>query len=390
MSYEPSKRSRMVSLSQKFTEIANEMEAQGKRVIRMHAGEPSDSPPKRALDFVTKIIQQKHCGYTGSTGIVELRNRIAKHYKEKYDVEVDPSQVIVTIGASTAFFGACLTAFERGEKIIVPYPSYPSYQMIFELMGIEVIGIPTYPENNMMPTVEDLEKVKEDARGLLLISPNNPSGAIISASELKKVADYCESRGIRLISDEIYHGVEYDPDVKADTALRYSEHAVVINSFSKYYSIAGWRLGWLVVPPNFAEPIANLLRNLYICPTTPSQYLALAVLDCKNELEQSLQRYATNRDIMLREMPKAGFDQFVSPQGAFYFYTHVAELEKDSAVFCERMLRETGISSLPGSKYDPLNGKHYVRFSYAGSTEEIEEAMEILKKWRHENWPQLE
>ena len=377
-----SKRSQIKSTAQAVTVAAAQLEAQGKEIHRLHVGQPSTGAPKGAIEAVIKAEQDQVLGYTSSVGIDPLRERIAKHYQEEYNVDVSPEQVVVTIGASLALALSCIGCFEQGDTIGVPYPVYPAYLPVFKQFGLNLVGFSTSLDNNFQPTLADLEALDIKIDGLILASPANPAGSILPAEQLKALAIYCEQQGIRLISDEIYHGVCYDDACSPETALKFSNQCIVINSFSKYYSMPGWRIGWLVAPKDVATNLANVIRNLYISPPTPSQHAALAAMDCRDELDLHVKRYKMNRDILLKEMPKAGFDKFVVPQGAFYFYAHVQHLHNDSHKFCMQILNETGICSLPGSDFDPLHGHHYIRFSYAGATEDIEEAMHILRAWR--------
>ena len=228
----------------------------------------------------------------------------------------------------------------------------------------------------------DLQALSTKIDGLLITSPSNPTGAMIPPSQLRELAEYCQSHDILLISDEIYHGIVYNKEIGEATALNFSNDVIVINSFSKYFSMPGWRLGWMVVPEILVDPIQKLARNLYISPPGPSQYTALACFECQKTLDEHVKRYAINREIILNEMPKAGFDRFPPLDGAFYLYAHVQHLTIDSVEFCKQMLREIGVIATPGTDFDPIHGHHYVRFSYAGSTDEIKEAMARLIKWR--------
>ena len=381
--FKASKRSFIKSTAQTLTVAATKLEAQGKKIHRLHVGQPSTSAPQGAIDAVIKAEQDKVLGYTSSVGLTALRERIATHYHEEYGVNISPDQVVVTIGASLAVALACISCFEQGATIGVPYPVYAAYLPVFKQFGLNIVGFSTSLENNFQPTPADLDALDTKIDGIIQASPSNPAGSILTADKLKELAIYCEQKGIRLISDEIYHGIYYDESCKPETALKFSNECIVVNSFSKYYSMPGWRIGWLVAPEYIASNLATVIRNLYISPPTPSQYAALAAMDCREELNQHIKRYKKNRDVFLSELPKAGFDKFIAPQGAFYFYAHVQHLHHDSHKFCMEILNETGICSMPGTDFDPIHGHRYIRFSYAGSTEDIEEAMHKLITWRN-------
>jgi aspartate/methionine/tyrosine aminotransferase len=358
------------------------VESQGKKVIYLQVGQPSTGAPQSALESLQRASHESALGYTGAAGIKPLRQRIARSYDERYGVEVDPNRIVITFGASGAMILALISSFEQGARVALPQPFYYAYRFAMPTVGIECV--PFYPsmETDFQPTVADLEAIDGEIDGLIVGSPGNPTGSIIPPDQFAEVADYCQRKNIRLISDEIYHNVVYDEDVQQSTALSFSDEAIVINSFSKYYSMPGWRLGWMVVPEYLSTPIAHLAHNLYISPPNPSQEVALATMDCTEELDEHVARYKRNRDIILREMPRLGFDKFTAPHGAFYLYCHVQHLEEDSVKFCIDMLEGCAVLASPGTDFAPRDGHHYVRFSYAGSTEDIEEAMRRIGEWR--------
>ncbi len=382
MDFMPSQRGATPSIVEKLAKLACELETkQGKKIIRLQVGQPSTGAPKAALQAAIKAINQLPLGYTQAAGITPLRQRLAQHYLEQYGVHVDQNRIIVSIGASGAMILAIVGCFDVGARIGLPMPFYSGYRHALGTLGIHCVPFGTSSKHKYQPTVQDIEKIPGGIDGLIIASPGNPTGSMLSPAELNALATYCQTKKIRLISDEIYHGITYQKNVPAASAIQFSQEAIVVNSFSKYYSMPGWRLGWMVAPDYLVEPLINLAHNLYLSPPAPSQYAGLAALDCREELDQNVIHYAHNRDILLRELPQAGFDQFMAPDGAFYFYCHVDHMGSDSMKFCIEALHECGVLMSPGIDYDPTHGHKFVRMSYAGSTEDIEEAMDRLKKW---------
>jgi aspartate/methionine/tyrosine aminotransferase len=381
MNIKPSKRGDAPSHAEELSLLAEQLRKEGKSIIALSVGQPSTGAPEPAIAAVQQA-ETLHHGYTPAAGIPELRQRIAQHYKEKYNVTISPNRVLVTNGASGAFSLAFIGCFDVGQTIGVPLPCYYSYLNTLNVLGLKKTEFHPLMANHLQPTVNDLKNLSTKIDGLLVTSPSNPTGSMIPPNQLKDLIDYCQKNNIIFISDEIYHGIVYNKDTPAMSALNYSDDVIVINSFSKYFSMPGWRLGWIVVPESLVESMQKLARNLYISPPGPSQYTALAAFECKDILDEHIKRYAKNRDILLENMPKAGFDLFPPLDGAFYLYAHVKHLTKDSVEFCKKMLRETGIIATPGTDFDPIHGHHYVRFSYAGSTEDILEATKRLIEWR--------
>lgn len=376
-----SERGNIESAAEKVAEIARETAKTGKKMYYLNVGAPSTGAPKQVIDKITKIEHNSILGYSSTQGLPELRKKLSKMYEENYQVDVDPERIIITMGASGAFFIAFDSLFDVGAKIAVCLPCYNAYLDVLKALGLTIVPLNTKPEHRMQPTVNEIEALG-DIDGLLITSPGNPTGAMLSPERLQKIAQYCDKHHITLISDEIYHGITYD-EIEERSALNYSSDAIVINSFSKYYSMPGWRIGWMVVPKALAKPITNLAHSFFIASPTPSQYAATAVLDCQKELDKYVDVYRRNRDILLEGLPKAGFDRFTPMDGAFYFYAHVAHLHHDSKLFCQKMIEETGVISSPGTAYDPHHGHHYVRFSYAGETQRIKEAIDLLQHWDH-------
>ena len=316
--------------------------------------------------------------YTEALGLPVLRRRIAERIREAYGVDVDPDRVAVTTGSSAAFQLGLLAAFEGGARIGVTEPGYPAMRNIVEALGMEAVGIPTHARDRYQPT----PKVLADARleALVVASPANPTGTMLDRAALSALVDWARADGVRLISDEVYHGITY-----GDAAVSVAEldpDAIVINSFSKYYCMTGWRLGWMIAPPELIPAIERLAQNLFLCPPTLAQHAALAAFECGAELDARVAAYARNRKVMLEALPRAGFDRLAPADGAFYLFADVGALTDDSTAFCARMLEETGVAATPGIDFDPRRGKRFVRFSIAGPAAVIDEAARRLVAWR--------
>jgi len=384
--YRPSHRGSTPSLVEEFQRRAAAVAKHGRRVIYLQVGQPSTGAPAAALEAIAREGHRQTLGYTGAAGLPALREALARSYAQQHGATVDPERIIVTFGASGALLLALIASFEAGARVALPQPFYYAYRYAMPTVGIQCV--PFYPplERHFQPNPADLEQIEGGIDGVICASPGNPTGSMMTPAEMAALADYCDREGVRLISDEIYHGIVYDSEVRQATALQYSEHAIVLNSFSKYYSMPGWRLGWMVVPDYLVEPITHLAHNLYICPPAASQIAALAALDCRDELDGHVARYRRNRDLLLREMPRLGFDRFTAPHGAFYLYCHVDHLHQDSVQFAVDMLENCAVLAAPGSEFSPRDGHHFLRFSYAGSTEDIEEAVERIGTWRGRSW----
>jgi len=355
-------------------------QAQGGDVIHLEVGQPAGAAPERVIAAARRALADDPLGYTVAFGLDPLRERIARHYRDCYGVNVAPDAVVVTTGSSAGFLLAFLAAFAPGDRVAVAAPGYPAYRNILTALGIECVPVPVGADSRWQLTVPVLEKLEGRLDGVVVASPSNPTGSMLAAHEVAALAHWCELAGIRLISDEIYHGITYGQP--ATTAAASAEHLVVVNSFSKYFAMTGWRLGWMVVPPDLARAIECLQQNLFISPPTLSQLAALAAFDCLDELDQRVLRYRTNRDILLEELPKAGFTRLAPADGAFYLYADIADLTDDSQDFCRRMLAEIGVATTPGLDFDPIAGHHTLRFSYAGAPADMVEAAGRLKVWR--------
>jgi aspartate/methionine/tyrosine aminotransferase len=356
-------------------------EAQGERVIHMEVGQPGTPAPRAALDAVRRALGTETLGYTMALGVPALRARIARHYADRYGVTVAPERVIVTSGSSAAFVLGFLALFDVGAKVGLPSPGYPCYRHILTALGQTSVILETDAASRWMPTAAQIDAYAKagDLSGLLIASPANPTGTMLEPGRLADIAEACARNSVWLVSDEIYHGLTYGP--KEETALAYSEQAIVINSFSKYFSMTGWRVGWLVVPEDLVRPIERLAQNLYISPSAVSQVAALAAFDAEEELEANKRVYADNRALLLEQLPKAGLDRIVPADGAFYLYVDVGEFTSDSVTFTRELLANLGIAATPGVDFDAERGSRYVRFCYAGTTEDMAEAARRLQGW---------
>jgi aspartate/methionine/tyrosine aminotransferase len=359
---------------------ANERQAAGEDVLHLELGQPGTPAPRGAIEAAQAALEADQLGYTEAFGLAALRARIAEFYDQRYGVAVDAERIVVTTGSSGGFVLSFLAAFDPGDRVALADPSYPAYRNILLALGIEPVSLPAGPETRYQPSIELIERVGGALDGLIVASPANPSGTMLEADELKTLAEYCRGRGIRLISDEIYHGITYLRE--AATALAHDERAVVINSFSKYFSMTGWRIGWMVAPDDLMRSIECLKQNLFISAPTLSQHAALAALDCTEELDGNVARYARNRALLLDRLPAAGFDRLAPAEGAFYLYADVSHLTNDSETFCREMLDQTGVATAPGIDFDQARGRAHLRISYAGPTAEIEAAVARLADWR--------
>ncbi len=358
---------------------ANQREAAGGDVLHMEVGQPGTGAPAAVIQAVADAMPSDRMGYTDAFGLPALRARIARHYRESYGVDVDSQRVVACTGSSGAFILAFLSAFEAGDRVALASPGYPAYRNILRALGVEPIDVPVGPETNFQPNPEILDQVEGRLDGLILASPSNPTGTMVRREELKAIVEYCAERGIRLISDEIYHGITYGEP--AETALAFTDDAIIINSFSKYFSMTGWRLGWMIVPEDLLRPVECLAQNLFISPPTVSQHAGIVAFECRDELDGHVARYARNRELLLRELPKAGFGHLASADGAFYLYSDITHLTDDSSEFCTQMLEQTGVAATPGIDFDPGRGGGFVRFSFAGRTEDMVKAARRLIQW---------
>ena len=358
-------------------EAARKAEEQGRHIIHMEVGQPGTSAPKIAQDTLAKNMSKNTLGYTVSLGLPELRKRIAQLYGEWYNVDLDSNRVVVTTGSSGAFILSFASLFDAGDKVGIGAPGYPSYRQILKAQDLVPVNIETYLKNRFQPIPDDLSKY--NLKGLLVASPANPTGSMLDQNNLSSLINKAKEKNVSFISDEIYHGIEYEK--KAVTALQITNDCYVINSFSKYFSMTGWRIGWMVVPEDHVRQVERLSQNLFICPPHASQITALAAMDANDELKENIKVYKKNREILLKELPKAGFKTFSPPDGAFYIYVDISEFSNDSLGFCKKVLDEVGVAITPGLDFDQRRGNSTIRFSYARSTEDIIEGANRIRNF---------
>ena len=379
MSLRPSRRGLVPPfIAMDVLRAANEREATGAEIIHLEVGQPGTSAPEPVLAAARKALANEPIGYTDALGTAPLRQAIAAHYQAQYGLSVDTEEVVVTTGSSAAFLLSFLAAFEPGDRVGLAIPGYPAYRNILSALEIEPVLIAVGENAHYQPTPELLAGMGR-LDGLILASPANPTGTMISIADLARLTGYCCEQGIRLVSDEIYHGITYEG--AAVTARTYGREVVVVNSFSKYYSMTGWRLGWMLVPPDLTRSVECLAQNFYISPPALSQIAALPVFGCRAELDSHVGRYRANRDLLIGALGAAGLTRFAPAEGAFYLYVDVSSLTRDSEEFCRRLLAETGVAVTPGLDFDPVDGGGWVRLSFAGTTESVAEAARRLKAW---------
>jgi len=360
---------------------AKRLEAEGRRIVHMELGEPGAPAPRLVREAAAAALRDGRLGYGEAAGDMELRRRIARHYQEYYDVAVEPSRVLATTGSSGAFNLVFLACFDAGARIGLANPGYPAYANILAVLGLEGVPINVGDETGFALTRELVDAAHQRRRldGLLLMSPANPTGAIIPSDEFRALCAFCEAEGIALVSDEIYHRLEYG--ARAETALAFSERAIVVNSFSKYYAMTGWRLGWVIAPEPLAPAMERLQQSLAICAPTLAQRAALSAFDATEELEAVKAGYARSRAMLLNTLPRLGLTSFAPPDGAFYVYVDVSHLTHDSTRFCGELLADAGVATTPGVDFDPIRGPASLRLSYAGPEAEVALGVQRLGEW---------
>ena len=349
-------------------------------VIALCAGQPTAGAPRPVVEAAQRALHEEDLGYTGQLGIPELREAIAGHYERTYGLAVSAEDVIVTTGSSGGFLLSFLAAFDAGARVAMARPGYPSYRNLLSSLGCEVVEFDTDAGTRFQPTTALLEQLGE-LDGVIVASPSNPTGTVLPPEELEAIARWCEERGVQLISDEIYHGISYGTEVGC--AWRFSTEAVVLGSFSKYFAMTGWRLGWMLVPRRLHRAVDVLTGNYNICAPTLAQRAAVAAFtdDSYAELDANVARYRTNRDVLLKGLADIGFGKVAPVDGAFYAYVDVAEHTDDSLTWCRRLLDDTGVAITPGIDFDPVHGGKFVRLSFAGSEAELSEAVERMGAW---------
>lgn len=360
-------------------EAARAAEAAGRHIIHMEVGQPDTPAPAGARAALAQAMEDDALGYTVALGLPALRSRIARHYADKHGVDLDPARVIVTAGSSGAFLLAFTALFDPGARVGVGDPGYPSYRQVLKALSLTPVGIQTQAAHRYQPVPGDLPA---DLDGLIVASPANPSGTMLDKPALAALIEATTARGAAFVSDEIYHGIEYDSP--AVSALEITDDAYVINSFSKYFSMTGWRIGWMVVPEAHVRTIERLSQNMFICAPHAAQVAALAAMDCGAELTANLGVYARNRQLMIDGLPKAGFDRFAPPDGAFYVYADVSAHTDDARAFAAEILEHASVAVTPGQDFDPVRGHQTLRFSYARATADIEEGLARLASFMAE------
>lgn len=360
---------------------AARIEARGGRVIHMEVGQPAASAPQTAIRAAKAALDIGDIGYTEALGIPALRARIARHYAETHGVTIEPERIVVTTGSSAGFILAFLSMFEPGDRVALANPGYPPYRHILTALGCEPVLIETSAATRWAMPVDALLDAhrKNPLKGVLVASPANPTGTMMRPEALAALIAAAEGEGIRFISDEIYHGLDYA--FPAETAAKFSDNAVIINSFSKYFCMTGWRVGWMVVPEVLARPVERLQQNLAISVPTLSQLAAAAAFEGRDEMDGVKHGYEDNRRVLVEGLPKAGLGEFLPVDGAFYLYADVSHFTDDSFDFAKRMLEEAGVAATPGIDFDPVRGRHFIRFSYARSTADMREAVERIGAW---------
>ena len=356
-------------------ERANAVEKKGQTVVHMEVGQPGTSAPKAAKDFLKASMEDNPMGYTVALGLPDLRKKIAELYGDWYGLDVDWNRIIITGGSSAGFILSFTALFDKLDKVGLPNPGYPSYRQIIKTLDLDPVLINTTKKNKFQPTPNDLSRY--NINGLLIASPGNPTGSMIEREPLEALVNYCVDRKVSLISDEIYHGIQYD--MKPSTVLEYTDSCYIVNSFSKYFSMTGWRIGWIIVPKEHVRVVERIQQNMFICASHASQILALGSFESKNELEKNLETYRENRKILLSALPEMGFNNIAPPDGAFYLYIDISEFSSDSYDFTIKMLNIGGVAITPGIDFDPIKGKSKIRISYARSTPEILKGIKRMK-----------
>jgi len=346
-------------------------------VVSLAAGQPSAAAPRAVLDKAAEALNGP-LGYTEQLGIPELRDAIAGHYGHRYALDIDARDIVATTGSSGGFLLAFLAAFDVGDRVALARPGYPAYRNILSALGCEVVELPCGADTRFQPTVAMLENAGP-LDGLIVASPANPTGTVLPAGELAAIAGWCAEHGVQLVSDEIYHGIAYGADAPA-SAWQFSREAIVVNSFSKYFAMTGWRLGWLLVPPRLQRAVDCLTGNFTICPPALSQHAATAAFQY-DELDGHVARYRDNRDRLVAGLRGMGIDRIAPVDGAFYAYADITHLTADTMAFCQRLLAETGLAIVPGIDFDPDAGHRFVRFSFAGPPADIDTGLERLGNW---------
>jgi aspartate/methionine/tyrosine aminotransferase len=353
---------------------AKALESEGADIIHLEIGQPSTGAPQIVSDALIEALGRTDThGYSVSMGMPELREAISAHYLKSYDYRCDIDNIAVTVGSSTAFALAFMAAFDEGDRVALPTPGYPAYRNLMMAMGIEPVALPARSSQSWMPSLEEMDSWDELPDGLIVASPHNPTGVVLSDDELREICEWCVARGVRLISDEIYHGLSYDKPTT--TAAHHSKSAIIVSGFSKYFSMTGWRLGWMIVPDDLLVPIQKLIANLFISAPTPNQLGAVKAFEAQDDLDQNIERYRINRDILLEGLLPEFLGDHAPCDGAFYLYADVSALTDDSLKLADDLLAKAGVAVTSGVDFDPEQGAKHLRLSFAGSTQDMHEAV---------------
>jgi len=352
-------------------------------LVNLSAGQPAAAAPRPVRAAAAEALANDKLGYTVALGIPELRTAVAASYLDRHGITVDPADVVITTGSTGGFLLAFLACFDVGTRVAVTSPGYPCYRNILSALGCEVVDVPCGPATRFQPTVDMLAALDPPVKGLVIASPANPTGTVLPPEQLADIASWCEQTGVQLVSDEIYHGLVYPGAPQTSCAWETSREALVVNSFSKYFAMTGWRLGWLLVPPVLARAVDRLTGNFSICPPTLPQLAAVAAFTPESiaEAEALVEQYAVNRDLLLRGLPTIGLPRLAPADGAFYVYADVSDYSTDSLAFCAKLLADTGVAIAPGVDFDTVHGGAYVRLSFAGPRSDIDEALRRLGPW---------
>lgn len=364
-------------------QAAHERSLAGKNVVHMEVGQPATGAPQAVLNFVQQKMSEDKMGYTVSFGIDPLRQGLSSYYQTQHDCQIDPRRIAVTTGSSAGFMLVFLAAFNPGDRVALARPGYPAYRNILKALGCEVVEIEVSAEDRYQLTPEKISIFQNETGkidGVIVASPANPTGLMMSLAEMQDLYDYCQSEQITLISDEIYHGITFEQP--AHSMAEIGDQAYILNSFSKYYAMTGWRIGWLVLPEQAISAIDRLSQNMFISAPTISQWGAVAALSCRTELDKRVAGYQQNRDLLCQGLSDLGLTGYIKPQGAFYLYLNISQLQKDSRELGAILLDQTGVALTPGWDFDPVAGGDFIRFSFAGSLEDVRETvMSISKTW---------
>ncbi len=359
---------------------ASELTQAGRDIVHLEIGQPSTCAPARVNDALAAALSDTAAhGYSVAFGVPSLRTAICRHYQDWYDQQLPIDRVAVTVGSSTAFALAFLSAFDAGDRIVVPTPGYPAYRNLMQGLGIEAVPLKAGPAQGWKPLLAEMDSWEQLPDGLMIASPSNPTGTVLDDAELSAICSWCERNGVRLISDEIYHGLTYGK--RAQTVLNFTSNAIVVNSLSKYFSMTGWRIGWMVLPEDLIAPCEKMAQNLFISAPTPNQIAAAHAFECTDELEQHRRRYEENRNILLASLPKAMTAKAAPCEGAFYLYADISAYSDDALGFAELLLAQENVAVTPGVDFDPVDGNRYLRLSFAGATKDMHEAASRINRF---------